>query len=73
MPYLEEIGQVKRACVEQGIQMVICASAGFHDLDMAEKALREGKCDLIAMARSWICDPEYGIKAYEGRGEDVVP
>lgn len=73
MPYLVEIGQVKRACVEQGIQMVICASSGFHDLDLAEKALREGKCDLIAMARSWICDPEYGKKAYEGRGEDVVP
>lgn len=73
MPYLEEISQVKRACVQYGIQMIICASSGFHDLDLAEKALREGKCDLIAMARSWICDPEYGKKAYEGRGEDVVP
>lgn len=73
MPYLEEIGRVKKACVEQGIHIIIAASSGFHDLDLAEKALAEGKCDLIAMARSWICDPEYGQKAYEGRGEDVVP
>ena len=73
MPYLEEIGQVKKACVEQGIDIIIAASSGFHDLDLAEKALAEGKCDLIAMARSWICDPEYGKKAYEGRGKDVVP
>ncbi len=73
MPYLEEIGRVKKACAEQGISMIICASSGFHDLDLAEKAIREGKCDMIAMARSWICDPEYGKKAYEGRGEDVVP
>ena len=28
---------------------------------------------MIAMARAFICDPEYGKKAYEGRGEDVVP
>ena len=73
MPYLDEIAQVKKACVEQGINIIICASAGFHDLDLAEQALADGKCDLIAMARSWICDPEYGKKAYEGRGEDVVP
>jgi NADPH-dependent 2,4-dienoyl-CoA reductase/sulfur reductase-like enzyme len=28
---------------------------------------------MISMARAWIADPEYGKKAYEGRGEDVAP
>lgn len=28
---------------------------------------------MVAMARAFICDPEYGKKAYENRGEDVVP
>lgn len=73
MPYLLEIAQVKKACVDENIQMVIGASSGFHDLDLAEKALKENQADLICMARSWINDPEYGKKAYEGRGEDVVP
>ena len=28
---------------------------------------------MIGMARAFLCDPEYGKKLYEGRGEDVVP
>ena len=28
---------------------------------------------MISMARGWWTDPEYGKKAYEGRGEDVIP
>lgn len=72
-PYLDEIAQVTRVVKEQGINILIGASAGFHDLDGANKAIEQGKCDLICMARSWIVDPEYGKKAYEGRGEDVIP
>jgi NADPH-dependent 2,4-dienoyl-CoA reductase/sulfur reductase-like enzyme len=28
---------------------------------------------MVSMARAWWADPRYGQKAYEGRGEDVVP
>jgi NADPH-dependent 2,4-dienoyl-CoA reductase/sulfur reductase-like enzyme len=38
-----------------------------------EQALLDGKTDLISMARSFIADPEYGKKLYEGRPEDIVP
>ncbi len=68
-PYLEDAAYIKI----RAPKMTICASAGFQSLDLCERAITEGKADLIAMARSWICDPEYGKKAYEGRGEDVVP
>jgi 2,4-dienoyl-CoA reductase-like NADH-dependent reductase (Old Yellow Enzyme family)/thioredoxin reductase len=54
-------------------KLAVVAIAGFQDLDHSEKVIASGKADLIAMARSFICDPEYGRKAYEGRGEDVVP
>jgi 2,4-dienoyl-CoA reductase-like NADH-dependent reductase (Old Yellow Enzyme family)/thioredoxin reductase len=54
-------------------KLAVVAIAGFQDLDHSESVIASGKADLIAMARSFICDPEYGRKAYEGKGEDVVP
>ncbi len=54
-------------------RIVISANGGFQDLDFNEAAIADGKVDLITMARAWIADPDYGIKAYEGRGEDVAP
>ncbi len=62
-----------QAIKKGGTKVKIAAINGFHDPDEAEAALAEGKADLIAMARSWICDPEYGKKIYEGRSEDIVP
>lgn len=72
-PYLEEMGQVCQAVHKLGLNMVVAASAGFQDPAWANKALEDGKADLICMARSWINNPDYGQKVYEGRGEDVVP
>ena len=61
------------AIKKSGARIVVAPNGGYHDLDMCEEYLASGKADMIAMARSFICDPEYGQKAYEGRGEDVVP
>ena len=72
-PYLNEMGQVCRAVHALGLNMVVAASAGFQDPAWANQALVDGKADLICMARSWINNPDYGQKVYEGRGEDVVP
>ena len=68
-PYLYCAEAMKKS----GTSVKIAAINGFHDPEDCEKALAEGKADMIAMARSWICDPEYGIKVYEGRSEDIVP
>jgi 2,4-dienoyl-CoA reductase-like NADH-dependent reductase (Old Yellow Enzyme family)/thioredoxin reductase len=54
-------------------KIAIGVNGGFQDLDFSEEAIASGKADFITMARAWICDPEYGTKAYEGRGEDVAP
>ncbi|MBN1626126.1 MAG: FAD-dependent oxidoreductase [Deltaproteobacteria bacterium] len=56
-----------------GAKIVTAPNGGFQDLDLNEEYIASGKTDMIAMARSFICDPEYGKKAYEGRGEDVTP
>jgi 2,4-dienoyl-CoA reductase-like NADH-dependent reductase (Old Yellow Enzyme family)/thioredoxin reductase len=56
-----------------GTKMVVGVNGGFQDLDQNEEYIASGKTDIISMARNWWADPEYGKKAYEGRGEDVVP
>jgi 2,4-dienoyl-CoA reductase-like NADH-dependent reductase (Old Yellow Enzyme family)/thioredoxin reductase len=61
------------AVKESRAKVAVVAIAGFQELGHCEDVIRSGKADLIAMARSFICDAEYGRKAYEGRGEDVVP
>lgn len=58
---------------ESGVKMIIAPCGGFQDLDKNEEYITTGKADMISMARAWWADPEYGKKAFEGRGEDVVP
>ncbi|MEE9202941.1 MAG: FAD-dependent oxidoreductase, partial [Dehalococcoidia bacterium] len=50
---------------------VITAHVG--DMFLAERVLREGQADMIALGRSLLADPEIVIKAQEGRLEDIRP
>ena len=58
---------------KRGIKAVISPVGAFQELDDIERFIAEGKCDTVSMARAFICDPEYGKKLMEGRGEDVTP
>ncbi len=58
---------------ESGAKIPVLTIGGYQDLDEMESAIAEGKADLISMARGWLADPNLGTKAYENRGEDVVP
>ncbi len=64
---------VAEAVKNSGAKVAVCPAGGYQDLDLDEKWLSEGKCDMVGMARSFIADPDYYRKALEGRGEDVVP
>lgn len=61
------------AIKKSGAKIVVAPVGGYQDLDLNEEYIADGKTDMVAMARAFISDPEYGKKAYEGRGEDVVP
>jgi 2,4-dienoyl-CoA reductase-like NADH-dependent reductase (Old Yellow Enzyme family) len=65
--------QFAEAFKAAGIQGLCAPVGGFQDLDLIEEFIAQGKTDLVAMARPFICDEEYGIKLLEGRGEDVRP
>jgi 2,4-dienoyl-CoA reductase-like NADH-dependent reductase (Old Yellow Enzyme family)/thioredoxin reductase len=61
------------AIKQSGVKILMSPNGGFQNLDFLEECIATGKCDLIAMGHAFICDWEYGKKAYEGRGKDVVP
>jgi 2,4-dienoyl-CoA reductase-like NADH-dependent reductase (Old Yellow Enzyme family)/thioredoxin reductase len=65
VPLAQEIKKVVK------IPVIVAGKLGNPVL--AEKVLREGKADLIAMGRALLADPELPRKAYEGRFEDIRP
>ena len=72
-PYIDAMSYVCKEIKKRGIQMTVAASAGFQDPEIANNLVADGGADLIYMARSWINNPDYGQKVYEGRKEDIVP
>lgn len=56
-----------------GITAVVGAACGFQDPDVIEKAIEDGKCDMVFMARTFNCDPDYLEKIIEQRPEDITP
>lgn len=61
------------AMKKANVPVLVEPVGGYQDPDLNEKFLAEGKCDLIGMARAFICDPNYFEKIYEGRPEDITP
>ncbi len=66
LPYAEVVKK-------RGVKIITAPVGGYQDPDLAEEFIASGKTDMVAMARAFISDPEYGKKLYEGRGADVVP
>ncbi len=58
---------------EAHVPVLVEPVGGYQDPELNERFLAEGKCDLIGMARAFICEPNYYEKLYQGRGEDVTP
>ena len=59
--------EIKKAV---GIPVIVM---GKMDWNMGEKAIREGKTDIISMNRRLFADPEVPRKVLEGRVEDIRP
>jgi len=62
-----------QAIKKGGSKIITAVAGGFHNVAMNEEYIASGKVDLICIGRPLICEPEYGKKVYEGRGEDITP
>lgn len=49
----------------------VIVAGNLSDPELAEKALRAGKCDFVASARGLLADPDWPRKAQEGREADI--
>ena len=74
--FMPEAGNIHLAAAVKAcpdIKIPVLGLGAFQHPDAIEKALAEGKADLIAMARGTISDPGCVNKMKEGRPEDIVP
>lgn len=58
---------------KSGVKIPVTAIGAINSPEVAEQILAEGKADFVAMARSFIADPQWAEKARAGRSEDIVP
>lgn len=51
---------------------VIFSNWGINSVEIAEKALREGSCDAVALARPLLADPDFPSKAEKGWIDRII-
>jgi mycofactocin system FadH/OYE family oxidoreductase 2 len=59
------------AGIKEAIRLPVFATGRINDPALAENILAAGQADMIGMVRSQICDPNFSMKAKEGRLEDI--
>ncbi|MCJ7615455.1 MAG: universal stress protein [Desulfobacterales bacterium] len=59
--------------IKEVVEVPVITTGRITSPELAEEILREGKADLIGIARPLFADPQWPKKAYEGKDEDIVP
>jgi len=57
--------------IKKEVGIPIIAGGGFRNPDKCEEILADGVADFVGMARTFIADPEWPIKAKEGRVAEI--
>jgi 2-enoate reductase len=67
--YLRERGITSNA----GLEVPVAAVGKLGSPDVCEQALRDEACDMVMLARPLLADPDWPLKAYSGRVDEIVP
>jgi 2,4-dienoyl-CoA reductase-like NADH-dependent reductase (Old Yellow Enzyme family)/thioredoxin reductase len=59
--------------VKRSVSIPVIAVGRIKNPDMADRIIREGRADMVAMGRAHLADPELAKKACEGRLADIRP
>ncbi len=62
---------IKEAINRAGSFLPVVGSGKINSSELAESILREGKADLVGVARGHLCDPDWTKKLREGRSADL--
>jgi len=69
--YLSE--GIRDKLAESGCRVPVVATGKIRTPELAERILREGRADLIGMARQLLADPDWPRKVRDGHADRVVP
>jgi 2,4-dienoyl-CoA reductase (NADPH2) len=58
--------------IKESVEVPVIASHRINDPMTARQLIRDGVCDMVAMARSLIADPDLPNKAMEGRESEII-
>ena len=56
-----------------GLEVPVVAVGKLGYPDLAERALRDGACDMVMLARPLLADPDWPRKVFAGLARDIVP
>lgn len=68
LPYARAI---RAALREAGFETPVVSAGGINGFHLAERALAEGDCDIVASARQTLADPDWFAKIRAGVGETI--
>lgn len=68
--YLSE--GIRRAVVGAGFSTPVIIAGKIRTPEHAEEILARGQADMIGLCRALLCDPDWPIKAKEGRDKEIV-
>lgn len=68
---VEAAAEVRSTLRAAGLTTPTILAGGFHGFEQAEAALRDGKADIIGMARQSLADPDWWLKVRSGHGDQV--
>jgi 2-enoate reductase len=61
------------AMVKDVVKVPVIAVGRLEVPELAERIIAEGKADMVALGRGLLADPQWPVKAFEGRAEDIRP
>lgn len=68
---VEPTAAIRHAIREAGFATPVVVAGGIYGYQQAERLLREGKADIIALARQALADPDWFRKVRSGHGAEV--
>ena len=64
---------IRRVLRHAGHDIPVITAGKIRKPDLAEAILHEGRADIIGMARTLLCDPDWPVKAKMDREDTIVP
>jgi len=59
--------------VKAAVTKPVISCNRINDPSLAESIIRDGRADMVGLARALLADPEFPVKAMTGRAKEIVP